>query len=238
MDCADNLDELLARKRTLDARIAAAPALAQRLHELRSWQARRLARTYEDLAREPRHAAAVEFFLSDLYGSAGAARRDQDLRRAWRHFKRALPHAAFELIERAVTLDVLTAELDVATAERLAARPVTTAAYVEAYRRVNRAEERRRQIDLTIAVGLDLDRIVRHAWIGIALKAAHIPAHTAGYGALQDFLERGFSAFRKMRGAGTLLAAIRERETQMMHSLLAGTTPPSEKVGTKASTPS
>src|SRR5208337_2556390 len=100
----DNLEQLLARKDALEYRIAAAPALAQRLYELRSWQARRLARTYEDLGREPKHAPAVAFFLSDLYAPEGAARRDNDLRRAWRHFKRALPRAALELIERAVML--------------------------------------------------------------------------------------------------------------------------------------
>src|SRR5208337_5231512 len=62
MAAIDNLEQLLARKDALEYRIAAAPALAQRLYELRSWQARRLARTYEDLGREPKHAPAVAFF--------------------------------------------------------------------------------------------------------------------------------------------------------------------------------
>jgi len=228
MAAMDTVELLMARKGALDARIAEAAALAQRLYELRRFQAQRLAHTYEDLAREPKHAAAVEFFLSDLYGPEGAARRDSDLRRAWPILKRTLPQATLEVLERAVALDVLSAELDLAMAETLAASEVTAASYAAGYRRVGRAEERERQIDLLIAVGEDLDRIVRHAWIGVALRAARRPAHTAGFGALQDFLERGFAAFRQMGGAGGLFAAIRERETELMQALLAGRKQPFE----------
>jgi len=233
MAAMDTVELLMARKGALDARIAEAPELAQRLYELRRFQAQRLAHTYEDLAHEPKHTAAVEFFLSDLYGPEGAARRDNDLRRAWRYFKPALPRAALEVLERAVALDVLSAELDLAMAETLAAGKVTAASYAAAYRHVGRAEDRERQIDRLIAVGEDLDRIVRHAWIGVALRAARHPAHTAGFGALQDFLERGFTAFRRMGGARELLATIRERETELMQALLGGRKQPFEQVGSK-----
>jgi hypothetical protein len=79
---------------------------------------------------------------------------------------------------------------------------------------------RTRQIDLIVSVGEDLDRIVRRVWLGPLLKAAHVPAHTAGFGALQDFLERGYDAFRRMHDAERLLKVIRERETLFMDSML------------------
>jgi hypothetical protein len=204
----------------LEAAVAARPELAKRLRELRTWQAARLAHTYEDLSGDSRHAAAVAFFLNDLYGPQDLTRRDSDLRRAWRYFKRMLPRAALELLRRAVTLDVLSAELDQAMAEQLRAGPLTMASYGAAYRRVAKADERRHQIDLLIGIGEDLDRIVRHPWIGVALRAAHVAAHAAGFGALQDFLERGFAAFQQMQGAQRLLEAIRERETQLMQALI------------------
>ena len=194
-----------------------------RLRELRAWQAARLASTYGDLLHDdPQCVDAVQFFLTDLYGPEQHTRRDEDLGRAWGILSRTLPRAAFGLLERAVELQTLTAELDRAMAERLAAGPVTSESYAAAYRAVGRPEARRRQIDLVLGIAGDLDRVVRHAWVGLALRAAHIPAHAAGFGALQDFLERGFAAFRKMKDAGRMLDTVRERETRFSAALFAG----------------
>ncbi len=198
----------------------------ERLRELRAWQAARLASTYGDLLHDPQCVDAVAFFLTDLYGPEQHARRDEDLARAWGILSRTLPRGALGLLERAVELQRLTAELDRAMAERLAAGPVTSESYAAAYREVGRHEARRRQIDLVLTITGDLDRVVRHAWIGLALRAAHMPAHAAGFGALQDFLERGFAAFRKMNGAGRMLEAIRERETRLSAALFAGSPAP------------
>jgi hypothetical protein len=65
---------------------------------------------------------------------------------------------------------------------------------------------------------------VRTPLVGIALRAAHGPAHLAGFGVLQDFLERGYAAFRKLPAPARLLTAIEERETHLMQILLAGGT--------------
>jgi hypothetical protein len=56
-------------------------------------------------------------------------------------------------------------------------------------------------------------------WLGPLLQAAHAPAHAAGFGALQDFLERGYAAFRIMKDPDRLMTAIAERETIFMRSL-------------------
>jgi hypothetical protein len=222
MGSTDNMEELLARKKAIEARISATPALAKRLRGLRAWQAGRLAQTYDDLRSEPRYSAAVEFFLTDLYGPQDLSRRDSDLMRAWSYFKPVLPAAALEVLEFAVTLDVLSAELDQAMVEQLRSGELTHAAYAEAYRRVGSASERQRQIGLLIGIGEDLDRIVRSRWIGVALRAARVPARAAGFGALQVFLERGFAAFRQMKGAQHLLKIIRTRETQLMDAMFSG----------------
>jgi hypothetical protein len=216
----DKLQQMLDRKRALYS--TATPEVAIRLKQLRSWQAARLAKTYEDLGQSPRYAAAITFLSNDLYGPEDPTRRDIQVERAWRYFKRVLPRSALDVMESALALDVLTTELDQAMAERLGNARLTAATYAAAYRKIGRARERREQIDLTITVGEALDRVVRRAWVGAALRAAHVPAHAAGLGVLQDFLERGFSAFRGMQGAQELLRAIRERESQLMGSLLRG----------------
>ncbi len=220
--------ELLRRRAALDSRTAEAPEVAKNLRKLRAWQAGRLARTYEDLLTDERCGEAVEFFLTDLYGPQDFSRRDGDLLRVWSRFKRVLPDSALEVLQRALTLQLLSEELDQAMAKHMGAGPVTGTSYSAAYREVGRADARRRQIDLLIDVGEDLDRLVRRSWIATALRIAHGPAHAAGFGALQDFLERGFAGFSRMRGAKRLLDAIRQRETRLMEALFSGSVDPFE----------
>jgi hypothetical protein len=221
-----SLAALLAQQRRLKAAAGADAARGARLRELRAWQAARLERTYADLRREPRYARAVEFFLSDLYGPQEFADRDRDLARALRYLQRALPAAALDVLAQAIELEVLTAELDQAMVAVLTAGPITAGSYAAAYRAVGRRAARARQIELITDVGALLERVVRHAWIAPALRVAHAPAHAAGFGALQDFLERGFAAFRHMRGAGRFLQIIRERESCCMDTIYAGSDVP------------
>jgi hypothetical protein len=218
----EEIERLLARRRALEARPLHNPALSERLRALRAWQARRLAKTYDGLRREPRYTAAVEFFLNDLYGPQDLSRRDQELSRAVSPLRRALPAALLGVLAKAIELDVLTVELDHGMLEQLLERPLTDASYAMAYRALGRAAERQRQIDLSVSIGADLEQLVRQRWIGLALRAAHLPARAAGFGVLQQFLERGFAAFRRMGSARPLLQAIRERETQLMETLLRG----------------
>jgi hypothetical protein len=195
-------------------------ALEWRLRELQAWQAARLAATYSDLRLEPRYQRALDFFLSDLYGPADFRLRDRQLARAWRSLQRALPGYLGEALDRAVELQALTAELDLAMAQALPPGPITANLYGAAYRAVDQRNARQHQIELIVGIGRDLDRAARRRWTGLALRAAHLPAHAAGFGALQDLLERGFSAFQAMRGAEGLLSLIAEREQDVMRALL------------------
>ena len=213
-------DRLLERKAQLDSRIAADPALAERMRRLQAWQAQRLERTYADLRAGAVTAAAVGFFLSDLYGPQDFARRDTELTRAWGALRRTLPLSALEILILAIELEVLSEELDLAMAERLAPGPVTAASYARAYREVARPAARRRQIELILEVGGRLDRAVRIPLVGVALRAARTPERILGFGTMQDFIERGFGAFAGMPSAEPLLAAIREREIAFMKSQL------------------
>ena len=211
---------LLERKAQLDSRLAAQPSLAERLRELRSWQAQRLERTYADQRADPRRAAAIGFFLSDLYGPQDFSRRDRDLAKASAVLRHTLPPSALKLLELALELEVLSEDLDLAMIEHLPAGQIRAETYAQAYRAVGRPEARRRQIELILEIGARLGRTVRIPLIGLALRAARAPARLAGFGALQDFFERGFAAFRSMSSAAPLLEAVRVRETAYMTSLL------------------
>lgn len=220
------LDRLLARMASLQERAAADIELGRQLHELRLWQAKRLEQTYGALRQQPRFVGALDFFLTDLYGPNDFTRREPDVKRALRQLKRALPARLVELLCMAAELQVLTLELDEQMACMLEGHPIDAGSYAAAYRAVDRAADRERQIDLIVRIGEDLGDIVQQHWLGVALRAARLPAQVAGLKELQGFLERGFRAFRKMGDAHDLLAAIRLQETSLMKSLFCGDASP------------
>jgi hypothetical protein len=111
---------------------------------------------------------------------------------------------------------------------------VTEGTYAAAYRTADDRTSRTRQIALTAGIGEKLSRVVRRVWVGPLLQAAHLPAHAAGFGALQDFLERGYAAFRDMPEPERLVRAIAERETNFMRSMFDGIATPRLQSGEAA----
>lgn len=227
-DVLAGLERLIEAKSELTRRAAAAP-VAERLQALRTWQATRLDETYADRRMDPLAEDALSFFQSDLYGPQDLTRRDQDVARAWPLIRRALSPRMLQILSMAMELDALSAELDLQMAERLPPGPLTAKAYAEAYRAVGRPDARRRQIELVVEIGKALVGAVRTPWVGLALRAARGPARLAGFGALQDFLERGFAAFHTLPHPIELLALIERRETRLMQTWLAGGTVTAEE---------
>jgi len=200
------------------------PILAGALERLSDWQSRRLAVTYADLARDPRYAEAIAFFQTDLYGPQDFSRRDADLARVVPMMARMLPESVILTVAKAMELSALSHELDMRVNEFLprADAQFTVEDYCRAFRRAGRVPERRRQIELIGEVGMALDRAVGKPLIRSALALMRAPARAAGLGELQTFLERGFDAFRRMKGAETFLATIRDRETGIVTAIFDG----------------
>jgi hypothetical protein len=213
----------LERARALHEERAASPELATALDRLALWQWRRLNATYADLAREPRYARAIAFFQADLYGPGDFSRRDADLARVVPLMVRLLPEGVIATISGAMELSAVSHELDRALLEKLPPRaPLSVATYCAAYRALANRGARERQIALIVAVGRALDRYVGKALIRSALAAMRQPARVAGLSALQDFLERGFGAFRQMAGADEFLATVETRESALMNAIFDG----------------
>ena len=204
------------------------PALDAALERLTRWQAQRLRQTYADLEAQPRYAAAVEFFEADLYGGADFAQRDADVARIAPIMAMMLPERVIATIADAMEVNALSQELDRALLARLprADGRFTVAEYCNAYRRMDSRPARERQIQLVAEIGAALDRFVRMPLIHGALVMMRQPAKLAGMGVLHDFLERGFDAFRTMKGAEVFLTTIVGRETALMDAILGGATAP------------
>jgi hypothetical protein len=192
-----------------------------RLAELKRWQSDRLAATYADFATQPRYRDATRFFLEDVYGPKDFSRRDEAMLRILPAMSRLLPKSAVETATLAIELDALTEDLDHRVAGALPEGRITDETYAEANREACTREAREHQVALTEAVGKRLDALVRKPLVQQALQLMRQPARAAGLADLQDFLERGFRAFRAMDGADEFLAALHERETAILDEIFA-----------------
>lgn len=192
------------------------------LQALKRWQAGRLERTYEDLHGDQRYRQATTFFLEDLYGPKDFSGRDEAMLRIYPAMVRILPKRAVETAALAIEVDALSEDLDRRMAAVLPDGPIDEARYAKAYRETGMPAERERQIELIDAVGRRLDALVGMPMVYTTLKLMRRPASLAGLSDLQSFLERGFEAFRAMKGADHFLRTIAERETAILRRLFSG----------------
>jgi hypothetical protein len=194
---------------------------------LASWQAGRLRHTYRDLLETSRYRMAVEFFLNDLYGDKDFSARDEGVERVYPVMSRIMPGAALMTISIGIELHAISQELDldmvaVLWGEMEVGDRLDAESYAEAYRRCGNIDARRRQISIVREVGESLDSIVFKPFINNAVKLGRAPARMTGLLELHHFIERGFAAFRAMKGSDEFINAIVRRETDIMTSILAG----------------
>ncbi len=215
--------ECLARHR---AQIDRDPLRRERLRALQRFQVERLRRTYSDCAAQRRYRAALEFFVTDLYGPHDHTQRDRDLHKVVGQWARLLPARGLHAVSRALELELLTYALDVSVLDALKNTPPDFETYPAAYRVADRFEDRRRQIALILAAGRDLDSMLAIPALGTALRVARVPARMLGVMDLHGFVERGYRAFEPMHGANGLLQIIENRETDIMQRLIQGVADP------------
>ncbi len=223
-DIAGRIAAQLDRASALRAAAKSDPKVAATRQVFRAWQAQRLARSHASLLADPRFAEAATFFLTDIYGANDPGRLYDDIRSILPTVVKILPAAGLDTVADAIELDAMSEDLDTAMIKVLGERMngLTAAIYAEAYRKVDRRQDRERQIDLILLLGQSLDRLAHRPFISMALKMMRKPAQLAGFGELQSFLERGYAAFHNMGGADEFLEQIVARERKLLEALFAG----------------
>lgn len=200
------------------------PVRATERIALRAWQADRLAGTYPELLNNPLYGPAAEFFLSDLYGPRDFSARDAEIERILPMLTKALPLSGLNTLALAIELDALSEDLDARMVDALKQQGKISAidadSYAEAYRSVGRHAARLRQIQLIVDTGEALEALARKPWVAGALALMKGPAHLAGLGELHEFLERGFTTFKRMGKATRFLERIETEETAQMQRWL------------------
>jgi hypothetical protein len=223
---AKRLERLLERCRYGRLALVGNDLLKSRFGELARWQSARLIWTHRDLLDSERYGQAARFFLNDLYGDRDYDARDEGLARVSGIMIRVMPLTALVSIADGLEMHAVTQELDKGMIEMLFDEmgicvPIDANTYGEAYRRCNNRDGRTRQLFLIAKVGRDLDKIVHKSSIYHLIRMTHHPAHLAGFGDLQSFIERGFDAFRQMGGADEFLSTVTSRERTVHEAILA-----------------
>lgn len=194
-------------------------ALAQRVNAVKRYQQARFRLTHADFMANPRYGAVAHFFLEELYGPADFAQRDAQFARIVPALVRLFPPEIVGTVRELAELHALSESLDTALAQALPSERLEAKAYVLGWRGAGRAQDRERQVALTLAIGTALDRYTRMPVLTASLRLMRGPARAAGLSELQAFLERGFETFKGMGGAEDFLAAIGERERSLAAQL-------------------
>lgn len=216
---AEAITELLNQVSHERRRRESAPELRASVEAVKRYQQRRFAHTYEDLLSTTRYGAATRFFLDDLYGPQDFSRRDAQFTRVVPALVRLFPAEIVDTTETLVHLHALSEQLDTEMGRHIGPLELTATSYIRAWREAAHPEQRELQIELTLAIGIALDRYTRRPMLRHSLKLMRGPAKAAGLGELQRFLESGFDTFKKMEGAESFLKIIGSRERELANAL-------------------
>jgi len=191
------------------------PELWRKYEYFLDWQVAYTLPFYSEFREVPQTAAAVEFVISDLIGTNISA-RDADLARVVPIMVRLLPEKALQALASALELNARALSINLDICRTLFELIDTSAGiserdYCDAFRRSTTLDECMELIDLTTVLGHNLKRLVRKPMLGMTLRAMHGPAHAAGFGAMQDFLEKGYTTFHAIDDVDNFLSRFAAR---------------------------
>lgn len=195
------------------------PLSLQNYDRFTRWQLDYLLPFFADLHTQPGYAEAIDFTMSDLAG-VGISDRDRDLERAAPAITRMLPVRALATIAAAAEMNARVLEINTAICRCLRvgdAVPVEISEldYCLACRKASSLDDCVELVHLITGLGRTLKTLVTIPLLGGTLRAMRGPAHAAGFGALQEFLELGYSTFRRIPDIDHFLSEIETRMIRM-----------------------
>ncbi len=228
MESADIIRQAVASVAQLRTETTASPALLAAVRTVKRFQANRFRITYVDLLSSDTYGSATRFFLEELYSDKDFADRDAQFSRIAGALQTLFPKQVVKTAVSLAQLHRLTEELDHAMGRALLAGPrsgLLGIDYARAWNTVSREPDRDLQLTTVLTVGDELDRLTRMPGLRLMLRMMRRPAHAAGLGALQQFLEAGFDTFAAMSGkqqsTAKFLIIIKDRESRLMNELFA-----------------
>jgi hypothetical protein len=213
----------IARSNALHATYLGDPSLYASYDRFTRWQVDYMLPFFGDLLEPEGYEEAVEFIVSDLAG-VGVSERDRDLERATPVIVRSLPAHPLETAAAAVELNAAALEINTSIWSALLEDgrlpdEITEHAYCAACRKVSSYDECEELIGLAVDLGETLKALVRVPLIGMLLRTMRMPAHAAGFGALQEFLETGYLTFRRISDIDRFLDQLGRRLSEVFRHI-------------------
>lgn len=198
----------------------AAPTLSEMKVALQKFQIARLADTYTDLRAEERYAELAQFFFVDLYYVGDRAERNESFLRLWRHFERVLGGVIVQGLHDLVEFYMLSEKLDDACAQMLirlrAPLDFTGEEYERAYRYCDNHDERVEQLEYVERTLDFVHKTAQRRLFGVLISTMQATARLIGASPMVDFLDRGYTAFRKVKDITYFRQTIRKREQERL----------------------
>lgn len=220
---ADTFRGAIARSNELHSLYLDDPQLFESYDRFTRWQLDYMLPFFSDLLEPEGYADAVDFIVSDLAG-VGISARDRDIERAAPVIVRSLPAHPLATAAAAVELNARVLEINLGICRALLVDgklPPTIGEdeYFTACHAVSSYEECMELVHLAVELGETLQRLVRVPLIGGLLRTMRKPAHAAGFGALQVFLETGYLTFRRISGIDRFLELLQLRLDQVFECI-------------------
>ncbi|OYT92722.1 MAG: hypothetical protein CFE43_06525 [Burkholderiales bacterium PBB3] len=225
MEPAQTIRNAVATVSLLRVQTGASPPLLEAVKQIKLFQARRFRASYADLLKSDDYGPATQFFLDELYSDKDFAQRDAQFSKIAGALQTLFPKQVVHTAVTLAQLHKLTEELDhqMGIAMLSGSDADEAVAYVHAWNVVGRRADREVQLKTVLSVGLELNRLTRTPGLRLMLKMMRGPAHAAGLGALQAFLEAGFDTFAAMSGkkqlVSSFLSTIEHRESALIDDL-------------------
>lgn len=247
-DPASHIRESLACVERLREQRAKNPQLSARATWVKQFQLRRFQACYADLLTSPVYASTAQFFVTRLYGDATPEQRDAQFARIAPSIAKVFPAQVVQTAVDVARLHALTETLDQNLAlASLTLHPLALNAddnseqachlYWAAWQKLDCEHLRGEQLHQVLALGHRMGELVKVKGLALALRMMRGPAQVARMGALQNWLEEGFSTFatlhRQPHGTTRFLNSVDERETLFIRLMSA-----SEPTATAKATPS
>ncbi len=220
---ASRFRKQIRRSNALHAEYLEDARLLENYDRFAKWQFEYLLPFFDDLHAREGYAEAIDFVISDLAG-VGIASRDRDLERAAPAITTMLPLKALDTVAAAAEMNARVLAINIAICRCLLQENelpahITEYEYCVACRKASSLEECVELARLISGLGTTLKSLVRVPVIGLTLRAMRAPAHAAGVGALQEFLETGFRTFRQIPNIDYFLGEIETRTIEVFERL-------------------
>lgn len=197
--------------------------LRSQVNSLRKWQCARLLFSYDDLYQKKQYRSAMDFFTDELYGPNDFTKRDEGIKKVLPLMEKVLSKETLATFELALQLNTLSYQLDFELVKELGdITDISSEQYAQAYQNCNNLEQRQLQLALIELLASSLAGIARRTSIMLVLKLSRKPAKLAGLEELQAILEKGASAFRKIKKIDDFIQPILQGETVIMQNLFSG----------------